>query len=126
AGRRHRDQPVLARAGGRCQGERRRGLARCPGRADGRNAPVTREDRMDAQRTPATGAGGRGLAFRVTAGILAVFVIVSNIAFSVPQFFSETDKVHSFHDLASMPAFLILLGFALIVMALRPDDVVAL
>ena len=55
-----------------------------------------------------------------------MFVIVSNIAFSVPQFFSETDKVHSFHDLASMPAFLILLGFALIVMALRPDDVVAL
>ena len=81
---------------------------------------------MDAQRTPATVSRGRVLAFRIIAGILAVFVIVSNIAFSVPQFFSETDKVHSFHDLAAMPAFLILLGFALIVMALRPDDVVAL
>jgi len=60
---------------------------------------------MDAQRTPTTVSRGRVLAFRIIAGILAVFVIVSNIAFSVPQFFSETDKVHSFHDLASMPAF---------------------
>ena len=81
---------------------------------------------MDTQPTPTTVSRGRVLAFRIIAGVLAVFVIVSNIAFSVPQFFSETDKVHSFHDLAAMPAFLILLGFALIVMALRPDDVVAL
>ena len=81
---------------------------------------------MGTQCTPTTVSRGRVLAFRIIAGILAVFVIVSNIAFSVPQFFSETDKVHSFHDLAAMPAFLILLGFALIVMALRPDDVVAL
>jgi len=71
-------------------------------------------------------ARGRVLAYRIVAGVFGAFVIISNVAFSVPQFFSDTDKVHSFHDLASMPAFLVLLGFALIVMMLRPDDVVAL
>jgi len=80
---------------------------------------------MDTQTTPAV-ARGRVLAYRIVAGVFGAFVIISNIAFSVPQFFSDTDKVHSFHDLASMPAFLVLLGFALIVMMLRPDDVVAL
>jgi hypothetical protein len=80
---------------------------------------------MDTQTTPAV-ARGRVLAYRTVAGVFGAFVIISNVAFSVPQFFSDTDKVHSFHDLASMPAFLVLLGFALIVMMLRPDDVVAL
>jgi energy-coupling factor transporter transmembrane protein EcfT len=80
---------------------------------------------MDTQTTPAV-ARGRVLAYRIVAGVFGAFVIISNVAFSVPQFFSDTDKVHSFHDLASMPAFLVLLGFALIVMMLRPDDVVAL
>jgi energy-coupling factor transporter transmembrane protein EcfT len=80
---------------------------------------------MDTQTAP-TVSRGRLLAYRIIAGVFGVFVIISNLAFSVPQFFSDTDKVHSFHDLASMPAFLILLGFALIVMMLRPDDVVAL
>jgi energy-coupling factor transporter transmembrane protein EcfT len=80
---------------------------------------------MDTQTTP-TVARGRVLAYRIVAGVFGAFVIISNIAFAVPQFFSDTDKVHSFHDLASMPAFLVLLGFALIVMMLRPDDVVAL
>ena len=80
---------------------------------------------MDTQTTPAV-ARGRVLAYRIVAGVFGAFVIISNVAFSVPQFFSDTDKVHSFHDLASMPAFLILLGVALIVMMLRADDVVAL
>ena len=80
---------------------------------------------MDTQSAP-TVSRGRVLAYRIIAGIFGVFIIISNLAFSVPQFFSATDKVHSFHDLASMPAFLVLLGFALIVMMLRPDDVVAL
>ncbi len=80
---------------------------------------------MDPQTAP-TVSRGRVLAYRIIAGIFGVFVLISNVAFSVPQFFSTTDKIHSFHDLASMPAFLILLGFALIVMMLRPDDVVAL
>ena len=80
---------------------------------------------MDTQTTPVV-ARGRVLAYRIVAGVFGAFVIISNVAFSVPQFFSDTDKVHSFHDLASMPAFLVLLGFALIVMMLRPDDVVAL
>jgi len=80
---------------------------------------------MDTQSAP-TVSRGRVLAYRIIAGIFGVFIIISNLAFSVPQFFSATDKVHSFHDLASMPAFLILLGVALIVIMLRPDDVVAL
>jgi len=80
---------------------------------------------MDVQTTR-TASRGRVLAYRIIAGILGVFVIISNLAFSVPQFFDATDKVHSFHDLASMPAFMILLGVALIVMMLRADDVVAL
>jgi hypothetical protein len=80
---------------------------------------------LDVQTTP-TASRGRVLAYRIIAGILGVFVIISNLAFSVPQFFDATDKVHSFHDLASMPAFMILLGVALIVMMLRADDVVAL
>jgi len=80
---------------------------------------------MDTQSAP-TVSRGRVLAYRIIAGIFGVFIIISNLAFSVPQFFSATDKVHSFHDLASMPAFLILLGVALIVMMLRADDVVAL
>ena len=80
---------------------------------------------MDTQSAP-TVSRGRVLAYRIIAGIFGVFIIISNLAFSVPQFFSATDKVHSFHDLASMPAFLILLGVALIVTMLRADDVVAL
>ncbi len=80
---------------------------------------------METQTSPAA-SRGRVLAYRIIAGMFGVFVLISNVAFSVPQFFSATDKIHSFHDLASMPAFLILLGFALIVMMLRPDDVVAL
>jgi hypothetical protein len=80
---------------------------------------------MDTQSAP-TVSRGRELAYRIIAGIFGVFIIISNLAFSVPQFFSATDKVHSFHDLASMPAFLVLLGVALIVMMLRADDVVAL
>jgi len=80
---------------------------------------------METKSAP-TVSRGRVLAYRIIAGIFGVFIIISNLAFSVPQFFSATDKVHSFHDLASMPAFLILLGVALIVMMLRADDVVAL
>ena len=80
---------------------------------------------MDTQTAP-TVSRGRVLAYRIIAGVVGLFFILSGLAFSVPQFFSTTDKVHSFHDLATMPAFLVLLGFALIVMMLRPDDVVAL
>ncbi len=80
---------------------------------------------MDTQTTP-TVSRGRLLAFRIIAGIFGVFVIVSNIGFSLSAFTNEADKIHSFHALASFPSFLILMGFALVVMALRPDDVVAL
>ncbi|HEV8087755.1 MAG TPA: hypothetical protein VGQ50_03700 [Actinomycetota bacterium] len=80
---------------------------------------------MDTHTAP-TVSRGRVLAYRIIAGVVGLFFVVSSLAFSVPQFFSTTDKVHSFHDLATMPAFLVLLGFALIVMMLRPDDVVAL
>jgi len=80
---------------------------------------------MDTQSAP-TVSRGRVLAYRIIAGIFGVFIIVSDLAFSVPQFFSDTEKIHSFHDLSSMPAFLVLLGVALIVMMLRHDDVVAL
>jgi energy-coupling factor transporter transmembrane protein EcfT len=80
---------------------------------------------MDSRTAP-TVSRGRVLAYRIVAGLVGAFFILTSLGFSVPQFFSAADKVHSFHDLATMPAFLVLLGFALIVMVLRPDDVVAL
>jgi hypothetical protein len=76
--------------------------------------------------SPPTVSRGRLLAFRSIAGVFGLVVIVSGLVFTLPAFFSEQDKVHSFHDLASEPSLLVLIGFALVVMVLRPDDVVAL
>lgn len=80
---------------------------------------------MQTQTQP-TVSRGRLLAFRIIAGVFGAVVIVSGLVFTLPAFFNEEDKIHSFHDLASEPALLVLIGFALIVMVLRPDDVVAL
>ena len=80
---------------------------------------------MDTQTAP-TVSRGRLLAFRIIAGAFGVVVIISGLVFTLPAFFNEEDKIHSFHDLASEPSLLVLIGFALIVMVLRPDDVVAL
>jgi energy-converting hydrogenase Eha subunit A len=80
---------------------------------------------MDAQAPP-TGSRGRTIAFRVVAGIFGAIVVISNIVFTVPVFTDESEKVHSFHVLGVFPMSTLLIGFPLIVLAIRPNDVVAL
>ena len=80
---------------------------------------------MDAQLEP-TVSRGRLIAFRVIAGIFGAVVVIANIAFTMPVFTDQSEKVHSFHDLGAFPASTFLIGFPLIVLAIRPNDVVAL
>jgi len=69
---------------------------------------------------------GRTIAFRIVAGLFAAVTIVSTILFTIPVFTETEDKIQAFHDLGSFPAFVFLLGFSLMVLTLRPTDVVAL
>jgi hypothetical protein len=81
-------------------------------------------DQMDER--PRTTGGGRIVAIRIIAGLFGALWIVSTIAFSVPVFTNEEDKVHSFHLLGSAPVYILLTGLAMIVLVFRPADVLAL
>ena len=80
---------------------------------------------MSAEQT-VTASHGRTLAFRILAGLFGAIAILSNVAFSISVFTDDTEKVHSFHDLGAFPSYVFLIGFALVVLAIRPTDVVAL
>jgi hypothetical protein len=73
-----------------------------------------------------TVGGARVVAIRIIAGLFAALSILSTVAFAVPVFTNEEDKIHSFHILGSAPAFILLTGLAMVVLVLRPADVVAL
>ncbi len=80
---------------------------------------------MSAEQT-VTASHGRTLAFRILAGLFGAIAILSNVAFSISVFTDDTEKVHSFHDLGAFPSYVFLIGFAMVVLAIRPTDVVAL
>jgi len=79
---------------------------------------------MDEQSRPAGGA--KVVAFRIIAGLFGALEIIATLAFGVPVFTNEEDKVHSFHILGSAPVFLLLTGLAMVVLVIRPTDVLAL
>jgi hypothetical protein len=80
---------------------------------------------MDMQTAP-TVSHGRLLAFRIIAGVFGVLSLLLTIGGAFPVLSNEPDKVHSFHVLASLPVYVLLTGLPLVVLAMRPMDVVAL
>src|SRR5215217_7787540 len=80
---------------------------------------------MDAPSTRMAGRG-RVIAFRIVAAIFGVVLIISNAAFGLTSLFDDTQKVHSFHNLAPFFIYTLLVAVPLIVLAIRPTDVVAL
>jgi len=80
---------------------------------------------MDAPSTRTAGRG-RVIAFRIVAAIFGVILIISNAAFGLSSLFDDTQKVHSFHNLAPFFIYTLLVAVPLIVLAIRPTDVVAL
>jgi hypothetical protein len=80
---------------------------------------------MDTQTAP-TVSRGRLLAFRIIAGLFGVLTLLVTIGSAIPVLTTEKDKVHSFHVLGSLPVYVLLTGLPLVVLAMRPMDVVAL
>jgi hypothetical protein len=70
--------------------------------------------------------GPKLIAFRIIAGLFGALSIISSIAFAIPVFTNEEDKIHSFHILGSLPVFVLVTGVAMVVLVIRPTDVVAL
>jgi hypothetical protein len=79
---------------------------------------------MDAR--PEKSPRGTTIAFRIVAGLFAALWILSTLRFSIVVFTDEREKVHSFHSLGVFPTYVFLLGFALVILAIQPSDVVAL
>jgi hypothetical protein len=75
---------------------------------------------------PRTDGGARIVAIRIIAGLFGALSVLSTIAFALPVFTNEEDKIHSFHILGSAPVFILLTGLAMVVLVFRPADVVAL
>jgi hypothetical protein len=71
-------------------------------------------------------AGPKLIAFRIIAGLFGALSVISSIAFAIPVFTNEEDKIHSFHILGSLPMFVLVTGLAMVVLALRPANVTAL
>ena len=80
---------------------------------------------MDTQSAP-TVSHGRMLAFRIVAGVFGALTLLLTIGGAFPVLFNEPDKVHSFHVLGALPVYVLLTGLPLVVLAIRPMDVVAL
>jgi hypothetical protein len=80
---------------------------------------------MDTQTAP-TVSHGRVLAFRIIAGVFGALTLLLTIGGAVSVLTTEKDKVHSFHVLGSLPVYVLLTSLPLIVLAMRPMDVVAL
>jgi hypothetical protein len=85
---------------------------------------MSEERRMEHE--PRTAGGARIVAIRIIAGLFGALSILSTIAFAVPVFTNEEDKIHSFHILGSAPVFILLTGVAMFVLVFRPTDVQAL
>jgi hypothetical protein len=80
---------------------------------------------MDEQ-APTAAPGPKVIAFRIIAGLFGALTIVVTVGSAIPVLTNETDKVHSFHVLASLPVYVLLTGLPLVILALRPLDVVAI
>lgn len=80
---------------------------------------------MDTQTAP-TVSRGRVLAFRIVAGVFGALTFLLTIGGDVSVLTTEKDKVHSFHLLGSLPVYVLLTSLPLVVLAIRPMDVVAL
>lgn len=76
--------------------------------------------------TPSTAGRGRVLAFRIVAGFFGVVLIASNAAFGLSSLVNDEERVHSFHNLGPFFVYTLLVGVPLVVLAIRPMDVVAL
>jgi hypothetical protein len=79
---------------------------------------------MDEQEPAVTGS--KVLAFRIVAGVFGVLSILLTLGSAISVLTTEKDKVHSFHVLGSLPVYVLLTGLPLVVLAMRPLDVVAL
>ena len=80
---------------------------------------------METQMGPSV-SRGRVLAFRIVAGVFGALTILITIGGAIPVLTNGPDKVHSFHVLGSLPVYVLLTGLPLVVLAMRPMDVVAL
>src|SRR5262245_27916945 len=80
---------------------------------------------MDTQTSP-TVSRGRLLAFRIIAGVFGALTILLTVGGAIPVLTNEHDKVHSFHVMGALPVYVLLTGLPLVVLAIRPMDVVAL
>ena len=80
---------------------------------------------MDTQTAPAV-SHGRLLAFRIIAGVFGALTLLLTIGGAISVVTNEPDKVHSFHVLGSLPVYVLLTALPLVVLAMRPMDVVAL
>ena len=79
---------------------------------------------MDEQ--PRSDGHGKLIAFRIVAGLFGALTILLTIGGAFPVLANEPDKVHSFHVFGALPVFVLLTGLPLVVLAMRPMDVVAL
>jgi|1186.fasta_scaffold01281_3 hypothetical protein len=80
---------------------------------------------METQSEP-TVSHGRVLAFRIVAGVFGTLTLLLTIGGAISVLTTEKDKIHSFHVLGSLPVYVLLTSLPLIVLAMRPMDVVAL
>jgi hypothetical protein len=87
---------------------------------------ATKDMGQDRGTSTVSASRGRVVAFRIVAGVFGASSIIYSIASAVTVFTNESDEIHSFHVLGSIPAFLLLTGLAMVVLAIRPTDVEAL
>ena len=64
---------------------------------------------------------GRGLAFRIVAGILGVGGIVFSLPFAIVSFVDDSEAIHRLHNVAFTALYGVLLGVALVASAWRPE-----
>ena len=80
---------------------------------------------MEVAQAP-TASRGMTIAFRILAGLIGGITMITTVLSTIPVFTETKDKVHSFHDIGAMPAYMFLLSFPLVILAIHPADVVAL
>jgi hypothetical protein len=80
---------------------------------------------MSAATEPTVGHG-RLVAFRVLAGIGGALLTLSSIAFAVPSFVDEDDRIHVVHNIGGVCGYVLLMGVPLLLLAWRPRQVALL
>jgi hypothetical protein len=77
---------------------------------------------MSMSTEPVVGHG-RLVAFRVLAGVGGALLALSWIAFAVPSFLDEDERIHVVHNIGGLCSYVLLMGVPLMLLAWRPRQV---